>query len=147
MILVGIALVLTVGWILLSPLFINKSADEALPPEANTILALGEFKNGEPGHKGSGTASLYQMKDGTGNLRFENFSVTNGPDLFVYLVKNPAPVTSDEVKAGFYKVAGLKGNLGNQNYAIPADVNLADYESVVIFCRAFSVIFSSATLQ
>jgi len=65
----------------------------------------------------------------------------------VYLTKNPAPDTSAKVKEGFYSLGKLKGNLGDQNYSIPADVNLEEYKGVVIYCRAFSVLFSWASLE
>jgi hypothetical protein len=40
----------------------------------------------------------------------------------------------------------LKGNIGSQNYEIPADVDVSQYQSVVIYCMPFHVVFSTATL-
>ena len=40
----------------------------------------------------------------------------------------------------------MKGNVGNQNYGIPDDVNLDEFQSVVIYCVPFGVVFSSAAL-
>ncbi len=44
-------------------------------------------------------------------------------------------------------VARLKGNVGSQNYDLPADVDLSRFRSVVIYCKQFSVVFSSAELS
>ena len=65
---------------------------------------------------------------------------TNGPDLFVYLTK-PGQETTEGVSLG-----ALKGNIGNQNYLIPEDVNLEEYNTVVIWCRAFSATFGTGEL-
>ncbi|MCP4333110.1 MAG: DM13 domain-containing protein, partial [Gammaproteobacteria bacterium] len=40
----------------------------------------------------------------------------------------------------------LKGNIGNQNYAVPPGTNIAEYQSVVIWCELFGVLFSPAAL-
>ena len=72
-------------------------------------------------------------------VRLENFKATNGPDLYVYLATDKS--TSDIVNLG-----RLKGNIGNQNYAIPAGTNLTKYNNALIWCKAFSVLFGSAQL-
>ncbi len=40
----------------------------------------------------------------------------------------------------------LKGNLGNQNYEIPAGTDLSKYRNAVVWCARFSVGFGVATL-
>jgi Electron transfer DM13 len=40
----------------------------------------------------------------------------------------------------------LKGNIGEQNYAIARDVDLARYRSVVVWCARFHVAFAAAAL-
>jgi hypothetical protein len=81
-------------------------------------------------------------------LRLENFKSTNGPDLHVYLASHPNPTKSSEIKdQGFVNLGRLKGNIGNQNYAIPASVDLSKQGSVIIYCKAFSTIFSVASLK
>lgn len=95
-------------------------------------------------HKGSGAATIYDLGDGTNVLRLEDLDVTNGPDLFVLLMQDPEGRDKGQ---GYVELGRLKGNRGNQNYEIPADVNIADYRAVMIYCRAFSVIFSTAPLN
>jgi hypothetical protein len=65
----------------------------------------------------------------------------------VYLVASKQADDSKTVKqAGYIDLGALKGNIGDQNYVVPDDINLANYGSVVIWCRRFSVNFGSAQL-
>lgn len=116
-------------------------------PGAPVILRAGMFRDADKLHKGSGDAGLYRLADGGHVLRFENLKVTNGPDLHVYLVKHPGPEASSDVTADNYiDLGALKGNIGNQNYTIPAGTDVATFGSVVVWCRAFGVLFSTAPL-
>lgn len=150
---------LVVAWWLGSPLFINNKVDESFPVSGqqttqqtagtNTPIAVasGSFRDGDSFHKGSGKAGIYQVDGGAFVLRFEDFNVTNGPDLHVYLAKNTDPVTSSDVNDGGYLDLGsIKGNQGAQNYAIPVGTDLSQYHSVVIYCQPFHVVFSVAPL-
>ena len=111
-------------------------------------LKSGSFADQDSSHKGSGQAIIYRGADGSHLLRLENLNVTNGPDLHVLLSPHPNPDNRDEVmEPGYFSLGPLKGNRGNQNYAIPDDVNLAAQESVIIYCMPFHVIFSVATLE
>ena len=86
--------------------------------------------------------------DGTRVLRLEDFNSTNGPDLHVILSPTENPGGQEEVSApGYVNLGKLKGNIGSQNYIIPDDVEIPAQGSIVIYCRAFHVIFSVATLQ
>lgn len=129
----------------------DKAMDEAkdamTTPGAPVILRAGMFRDADKLHKGSGDAGLYRLADGGHVLRFENLKVTNGPDLHVYLVKHPGPEASSDVTADNYiDLGALKGNIGNQNYTIPAGTDVATFGSVVVWCKAFGVLFSTAPL-
>jgi hypothetical protein len=115
--------------------------------EVTTVLKKGVFRDADSFHQGSGDATLYNLQDGGRILRLEEFSVTNGPDLRVLLVKNGDPTKRDDVQDGYIELGKLKGNMGNQNYEIPDDVDVSEYESVVIYCKPFHVIFSVASLS
>ena len=66
----------------------------------------------------------------------------------VWLVQHPSPTSSADVRNSEYVALGrLKGNVGHQNYDIPAEVDLADFGSVVIWCEQFRVLFSAAPLS
>src|SRR5215469_6845808 len=86
------------------------------------------------------------------NWWMENaFSVSptsNGPDVHVYFVAaNDASDSETVRKAGFLELGSIKGNIGDQNYDIPADVDLAKYRAVTIWCKRFSVNFGTAPLN
>lgn len=106
------------------------------------VLARGAFVDGAPGHFGSGAVEVQRLGDGSLNLRLANFSVTNGPDLIVYL--SPSP---DDYVSGGLSLGALKANNGNQNYAIPAGASIDDVRSVVIWCKSFPTVFAYATLE
>ncbi len=111
-------------------------------------LKTGPFQDADRFHKGSGAATMYRLEDDSAVLRLEDFKVTNGPDLHVIIASHPVPSSRDEVHDGEYLDLGkLKGNVGNQNYPLPATADPSAYSSVVIYCAPFHVIFSIASLQ
>lgn len=119
----------------------QEATAEILP----AILKKGGFVDADDFHQGSGTATIYES-GGQRVLRLENFMVTNGPDLQVYLAASTRPTRRDDL-GEYVDLGALKGNQGNQNYEIPADVDLDSYNSVVIYCEPFHVVFSTATLR
>jgi hypothetical protein len=112
------------------------------------LLASGQFRGVDGFHKGEGKARVFRLSDGTLILRLEEFKVTNGPDLYVFLSGHPAPRSGSQVhEGGALEVARLKGNIGNQNYALLPNVDLSKFKSVVVYCKQFSVVFSTAELS
>lgn len=109
----------------------------------DTKVAQGEFIKIDTIHKGSGVAEVHVI-DEQPVLAFKDFKVTNGPDLFVYLAKDDAIKSSSDL-GDYVSLGTLHSDEGEQIYALPA--NYDDYKSVVIWCRAFGVLFSSAELQ
>ena len=108
----------------------------------------GDFRDADSFHQGSGQATIFTTPDGGHLLRLENLDVTNGPALHVFLSPHQDPTRADEVKLeGYVDLGGLKGNRGNQNYPVPAGVDVSVFNSVVIYCKPFSVVFSVATLR
>ena len=111
-------------------------------------VKTGQFMGADSFHKGEGTATVYRLADGSGVLRMEDFKGTNGPDLRVILTPHPDPGSRDDVhQDGYIELGKLKGNIGNQNYDIPAETDLDTVGAVVIYCKPFRVIFSTAPLQ
>ncbi|MGI0089474.1 MAG: DM13 domain-containing protein [Nitrosopumilaceae archaeon] len=98
---------------------------------------LGKFQ-GLKGHEAKGTAEVISLED-ISFLRFEDFEVTNGPDLHVYMTKD------GDVDTGI-DLGKLKGNKGNQNYLLEG-INTDVYNTVVIYCQPFHVYFASAKLS
>jgi hypothetical protein len=125
----------------------DRAASESMPAIAPRPIAKGEFVDADAIHKGSGYATVYALGDGRHVVRFEDFRTTNGPALVVYLAKHPSPTQASHVEdSGYLRLGKLKGNVGNQNYVIPPETDIAEYHSVVIWCELFGVLFSPAAL-
>ncbi len=105
--------------------------------ETPKFSKLGMFQ-GLKGHEAKGKAEVIAVGD-ISFLRFEDFEVTNGPDLHVYMTKN------GDVDSGI-DLGKLKGSIGNQNYAL-GEINADVYNTVVIYCQPFHVYFASAKLS
>lgn len=128
---------------------VNDTSEEGMTDEMldAVVLATGSLQDADSSHRGSGTATFYELPDQSRILRLENLDVTNGPDLHVYLSPVGAPEDRDDVSAAGSETLGrLKGNLGNQNYEVPDDYDLPLDGSVVIYCKRFHVLFSFATM-
>ena len=135
-------------WYLGSPLWIDREVSEFLPSDVSlTVVRQGRFSDADRAHEGQGLAEILQTVDGTYLLRLSDFQVTNGPDLKVWLLTAEDPKESRDVSASEWLSLGpLKGNIGDQIYAIPADAEIDRYRSVVIWCERFGVLFSPAPL-
>ena len=149
----SLAVILAIAlWAAFRPerLFVNTKVNEAMPAGlsnvSQTVLSSGSFHS--VAHETKGTASIYQLAGGKRILRFINFDTSNGPDVHVYLIAaNDASDSETVKKAGFLELGSLKGNIGDQNYNIPADADLAKYRAVTIWCKRFSVNFGTAPLN
>lgn len=97
-------------------------------------------------HPTSGDVTVLSGADGRRVLRFENFKTDNGPDLDVYLSAAAPDAPASEFDDDFINLGDLKGNIGNQNYEIPLEVDLEHYSTVVIWCVRFGVAFGVADL-
>ena len=127
---------------------LDKSAEDMEQQPSAAKLKLGDFRDADGFHKGSGQATIYRGPDGSHLLRLENLDVTNGPDLHVILTPHENPEDRGDVNtAGYIDLGKLKGTKGDQNYPIPDDVDIDAQGSVVIYCKPFHVIFSVASLQ
>lgn len=105
-----------------------------------TKEASGSFAGAGDGiHNAQGSVRVLNLEDGSAVLRLEDFQVTNGPDLYVYL-------STDRGASDYVDLGRLKANAGNQNYELPSGIDLSKYDNVVIWCKAFSVYFGGAQL-
>jgi hypothetical protein len=117
----------------------SMTKDEGVMMDKMSDLA-GTFAGAGDGiHDASGTARVLHLEDGGAVLRLEDFRVTNGPDLFVYL-------SADRTASDYVDLGMLKANSGNQNYELPDGVDLSKYDNVIIWCKSFSVYFGGAQL-
>jgi len=144
----GAAFGVALGFFIFPYVFPPPEAMETLTSAEQTdVLATGTFIHADPSdpiHYGSGGVTVYQE---TVFLEAD-FEVGPGPAYHVYLV--PAAEVRDEAavkETMFVDLGGLRAFKGSQKYPIPAGVDLADYQSVVIWCREFGVLISPADLQ
>ena len=145
-----VIIVLFVGWYWFRPegLVINRRVDEGFPAGEHSpaqILETGAFHSGT--HPTEGTATIYHTENGSRILRFTNFKTSNGPDVHIYMVAAQDARDSASVQqAEFIDLGVIKGNVGDQNYTLGSDVDLAKYRTVSIWCKRFSKNFGAAPL-
>jgi hypothetical protein len=162
---VAAVVLVAVGWYLGSPLFIRTTMDEPMPtlaiataraisgPTASplavispdvltSVLARGELRAVDSLHNGRGAVMLLRV--GVQRfLRFENVAITNAPDVHVYLSRETGGKWTEATSV---YLGPLKATNGSFNYAIPVGTDLAPVHSVVVWCRAFSVLVTWADL-
>lgn len=142
---VGLALI--AGWYAFRPerLLLDQEVSEATGG-VGAVVASGSFHG--VAHGARGRASVVRRADGARVLELTDFETSNGPDLQLYLVAARDAADSDAVRAaGFVTLGALKGNVGNQVYEIPAEVNLDRHRAVTVWCRRFGVNFATAPLE
>jgi hypothetical protein len=150
---IPIAVVVIIGaWYAFRPerLVVNRTVNEALPTSqgGSSPLQLESGSFYSILHPTQGTATIYQLGDGTRVLRFTGFSTSNGPDVHVYMVAaDDAKDAAAVEKAGFIDLGVIKGNIGDQNYTLGSDLDLSKYRAVSIWCKRFSVNFGAAPLR
>ena len=113
----------------------------AAPDPDARVTHRGEFRGSDSFHFGRGQALIISTAGGH-VLRFEDFSVRNGPDLFVYLSRDIDGKSVEEA----LNLGSLKATDGAFNYQLPPSVDLATVRSAVVFCRQFGVLFAVAPL-
>lgn len=123
------------------------AADRVENKSSRKVVAEGAFVHAnprDPVHYGKGKVTVYQDLVHLGN----DFEVGPGPKFHVYLVpeKNVVPSTN-VARTMFVDLGRLRAFKGSQNYPVPAGVDLAKYDSVVIWCEQFGVLISPAALK
>jgi hypothetical protein len=144
-IVVGILIAGWIAWYLISPLFIVIEMDEDLPTDiqngnASTeemALVMGDFM--PSAHEVEGKALVIESESRK-ILRFEDFETDNGPNLHIYLA-------TDTNVDDYIDLGEIKATKGNVNYDIPEEVDLEKYDTVVVWCVPFRVLFSYAELS
>jgi len=120
------------------------AGDEAKATPGRNIVVEGQFVEVDFIHRGSGTARIVE-EGGKRYLQLEDFNVTNGPDLYVYLSESKSPSNDLKSLDKYISLGFLKGNIGNQIYEIP-DV-FRGYDTAIIWCQKFGVLFSYAVME
>ena len=163
--LVALAALSVLVWYLVSPLFVRTFANEALPtapaatatasgqpsPAATAsavsagprVLAMGQLGYVDSIHNGKGPVRLVEV-GGQRFVRFEDVAITNAPDVHVYLSRETGGKWSE---ATSLYLGALKATNGSFNYDVPPGAEVSSYKSVVVWCRAFSVLITWADLS
>ena len=109
--------------------------------EGTSTVYTGSFVGANDGiHNAEGQVKVIKLSDNSNFIRLEDFRSTNGPHLYVYL-------STDKSNSDIVNLGRLKGNVGDQNYKIPRGTDLSKYDTVVIWCQAFSVPFGNGELK
>lgn len=163
--LVAVAAVVLV-WFQPQKLLIDETVDDAVPVAVGTMpdedepapeegpattvapgpdeVAGGAFVSLD--HGTTGRLRVLDLGNGSRVVRLEDLETDNGPDLFLYLTANPVDGAEGAFDDEFVNLGRLKGNQGDQNYDLPAGIDLARYASVVIWCDRFDSAFGAAPL-
>ena len=145
--------ILVAAWWAFRPekLWINQKVSEQAPFSSSSDpqpLYTGRLEG--KAHQTSGRATIYKASDGTHYLRLTDFTTSNGPDVHVLLVRNDDSGLTEEIVKGHLdsvELGSLKGNQGDQNYDLPASVDLTKYNAVTIYCERFHAVFGVARLE
>ncbi|MGD1912166.1 MAG: DM13 domain-containing protein [Rivularia sp. (in: cyanobacteria)] len=131
---------------------VNSGVAEASPAfkstrvatKAESIVASGNFVKQEKATRGK--AKIVNI-NGKRYLEFDKaFSTSEGPDVKIILHRNSS-VPLNVREGNYITLARIKSFKGAQRYAIPENVNLANYKSVGIWCEEFNATFGYASLQ
>jgi len=152
LILIGTS-VLVGAWWAFRPekLFINQQVNEAAPLALSLeseALYTGKLEGKT--RQTSGRATVYKSPDGKEYLRLSDFTTSNGADVHVLLVRAEDQALGGELVKGELdrvELGALKENQGDQNYDLPASVDLNKYQAVAIYSERFHAIFGVARLE
>lgn len=145
-----VVVALFIAWYAFRPerLYVNRQVNEVFPATQGSPaqdLESGTFYGIM--HPTAGTATIYRMGDGSHILRLTHFKTSNGPDVHIYMVAAGDALDNASVeRAGFIDLGVMKGNIGDQNYALGPEVDLSKYRAVSVWCKRFSVNFGVAPL-
>ncbi|MDQ3723561.1 MAG: DM13 domain-containing protein [Actinomycetota bacterium] len=117
-------------------------------PVADGMAANVELLHGKVravGHSAGGRAAVVQMSGGRRVLTLRGFRIDPGPRVRVWLVPRSAKGDGN-IPDDYRDLGRLKGNRGNQQYTIPASVDLRRYRSVIFWCVPFTQTLARADL-
>lgn len=120
----------------------SATPDAAETADANVVVARGNFE--ALSHPGQGVATLIETANDGVKLTLTEFATDNGPDVRVYLSRG---TDTSGKGTSFVDLGALKGNKGNQQYDVPSNLDLSEFDAVVLWCRAFDVGFTQAPLS
>ncbi len=128
-----------------APAFADEMKAQAEEGAEETVLKSGTWTKAS--FRSSGTWSIVERGGERYVVLDADFRTRRAPDLKIFLSPNAAgSLTGDNATDGAFRVAELSSNRGAQSYKLPADIDLADFQSIIIHCEAYSKLWSTATL-
>ena len=124
-----------------SPTPTTEAVGSATAATGPRLVSSGGFQGADSFHFAEGDALIVETAPDQFVLRFENFSIRNGPDLYVYLSADPQQPSQDAIRLG-----GLKATDGAFNYEIPAGTDISALTHAMVWCDRFAVLFANASL-
>lgn len=116
---------------------IESETDDSVGKISDSMkLVKGNFTGAA--HPTSGEVFVYE-ENGELKLGFSNFKTDNGPDLRIYL--------AEDTKAKNYTELTSTVKNGTYSIGIPSGVDYTQKKYVLIWCKAFTVLFGSAELK
>lgn len=118
--------------------------------ENASVLGEGTW-SGKAGHAASGRVELLRVGE-QHYLRFEDFEMTSGPMVYLYLTPSTDGDTKAEIDAGVRILidggadGGEATKRGTFNQLLPAGLDITQYHGVAAWCDDFSVPFGTAAL-
>lgn len=147
--LIGVISVIVIGtsiglgvYFWLNPL---SGADEDL--KSGTVLLEGTFVEFDSSHYGRGTVQIVEFSNGSRQVQFVDVEIVNGPDLFVYLSDKSSFSGTHDQAGNYINLGALPYNVGNFSVNIHEATSINNVNSVLIWCRQFSVAFTYASLS
>ena len=129
----------------ISPQAVAETPSQQLSAQRVAVLNSGQFVTVEQDHQTTGQVRIIR-ENGKRYLEFDNqFTTAEGPDVQLLLHKKPK-VGVKLAENEYITVAMLESFQGAQRYEIPENVDLDDFESVVIWCRKFNVTFAYSSI-
>lgn len=112
-----------------------------------TILFSGTLQDVDASHQGNGIVQLVELDSGGQEILFIDVSITNGPDLYVYLSKKSSFASSSDDPGEYSNLGQMPAVTGNFTVHIPSQVDGTEYASVLVWCLQFSVLFTYAVFE
>jgi hypothetical protein len=120
---------------------------------AQTPVLTGEFVGITPNRSAEGTATIYELPDGSRYLWLQDFRAIQGPDVRVYLSTQETldleELDEDEelgLSADDIPLGRLEANVGSQQFPVPSEPNLTLYNSIILYSQRLSLVYAIADL-
>lgn len=130
----------------------DSSAPEAIEafeaPEGSSEAGKGTWLEIDLVRRAEGDVMIYQLSDGSRLLRFdENFASTRAPDVHIILTRNPDPTDERGVGIDYIDIGILKGNVGAQNYTVPASADFSRYPVMALYSVQYEELIATLTID